>query len=304
MRLDNPAAEDGFPASAAAGISLWRDHALGHAGVDLLAGRACAHRYRPHFHDETVIAVFTAGAQRHRIGPRIGTALPGSLMIIPAGEVHTGEAAERDGHWSYRAFYPDAATLAALAAELFGADGRIAFAAEPLHDDAALAHRLAWLHRVVEGERHDVLARQQAFGAALAAMLKRHARPGAAERRPSREPLAIRRARDCAGANFADSALDIRMLAAAAGLSPYRFMRSFRAATGLTAHAYVVQLRLEEARRLLAAGQPAAQVAQAVGFADQSHLIRQFRAAFGLTPGRYAAGSRNRTAAQPGLRPS
>jgi AraC family chemosensory pili system transcriptional regulator ChpD len=34
-------------------------------------------------------------------------------------------------------------------------------------------------------------------------------------------------------------------------------------------------------------------VASQVGFADQSHLIRHFRAAYGVTPGRYARDSRN-----------
>ncbi len=71
-------------------------------------------------------------------------------------------------------------------------------------------------------------------------------------------------------------------------------MRCFRAATGVTAHSFVTQLRITEARRRLAEGEPAAEVAHDVGFADQSHLIRRFRAALGVTPGQYAHESRKR----------
>jgi AraC-like DNA-binding protein len=48
-----------------------------------------------------------------------------------------------------------------------------------------------------------------------------------------------------------------------------------------------VQIRLVRARRMLAAGEPPAAAAAACGFADQSHLGRWFRRAYGLTPGAY-----------------
>ena len=59
------------------------------------------------------------------------------------------------------------------------------------------------------------------------------------------------------------------------------------AAFGLAPHAYLVQLRLAKARRLLAAGQPPALVAMSLGFADQSHMGRWFRRAYAMTPAYY-----------------
>ena len=49
----------------------------------------------------------------------------------------------------------------------------------------------------------------------------------------------------------------------------------------------LIQLRLARARRLLAQGQTPAEVAMALGFADQSHLGRWFRRAYRLTPADY-----------------
>ena len=69
-----------------------------------------------------------------------------------------------------------------------------------------------------------------------------------------------------------------------AGLGPDHLLVSFKAATGLPPHAFQVAARLARARDLLLGGLGGAEVAAAVGFADQAHLIRHFRRAHGLTP--------------------
>jgi AraC-like DNA-binding protein len=47
--------------------------------------------------------------------------------------------------------------------------------------------------------------------------------------------------------------------------------------------------RLERARRLIAVDLPLADAAAATGFADQSHMTRQFKQAYGLAPGAWHA---------------
>ena len=59
--------------------------------------------------------------------------------------------------------------------------------------------------------------------------------------------------------------------------------------TGLTPHAYQLQRRVALARRLIAQGLPLAEVAAACGFADQSHMTRQFVRKYGVSPGMVAA---------------
>ncbi|WP_247890889.1 helix-turn-helix domain-containing protein [Azospirillum aestuarii] len=75
-----------------------------------------------------------------------------------------------------------------------------------------------------------------------------------------------------------------------AGMSREGFSRRFRKQHGVPPHAFQLQDRLNDARLLLRAGEPIAAVAADTGFADQSHLGRCFRRAFGVTPGRYRAG--------------
>ena len=76
-------------------------------------------------------------------------------------------------------------------------------------------------------------------------------------------------------------------LAQACGVDRFRLTRAFKAAFGLAPHAYLIQLRLAKARQLLARGESPAQVASALGFADQSHMGRWFRRAYQLTPAHY-----------------
>ncbi|MGH8410637.1 MAG: helix-turn-helix domain-containing protein, partial [Pseudomonas sp.] len=76
-------------------------------------------------------------------------------------------------------------------------------------------------------------------------------------------------------------------LALACGVDRFRLTRAFKSAFGLPPHAYLVQLRLARARHWLANGKQPADVAIALGFADQSHLGRWFVRAYGLTPAAY-----------------
>lgn len=76
-------------------------------------------------------------------------------------------------------------------------------------------------------------------------------------------------------------------VAALMGMERTSALRRFKREIGATPHDYAMQQRLRRARRLLAAGDTPADVAYALGFADQSHLTRAFARQYGLPPGRY-----------------
>lgn len=84
-----------------------------------------------------------------------------------------------------------------------------------------------------------------------------------------------------------DSREPVGQMAARIGMSREGFSRMFARRTGMPPHAFRLASRLNRARALLRAGEAIACVAAETGFADQSHLGRCFRRAFGVTPGRY-----------------
>jgi len=104
------------------------------------------------------------------------------------------------------------------------------------------------------------------------------------------------------------SGLSRVQLAATSGLSASHFSRLFHRVVGVSPHQYLVGCRLRHARELLAVGQgrSIADVALECGFADQAHLARHFRHAYGVSPGQFQKEheqtSPARTAVQDGAR--
>ncbi|MCA1815806.1 MAG: AraC family transcriptional regulator [Acidobacteria bacterium] len=79
--------------------------------------------------------------------------------------------------------------------------------------------------------------------------------------------------------------LPLEALASAAYLSPFHFARLFKKVTGASPHAYLAALRIERAKRLLAASDfSVTEIAQRVGYATSSHFAKAFRQSTGLTP--------------------
>ena len=82
--------------------------------------------------------------------------------------------------------------------------------------------------------------------------------------------------------------LSLVALARIAQMSAFHFARQFKSSTGLTPHQYVMQRRIDRARRLLRDPRlTIADVAFDCGFATQAHLTAVFRKLVGATPKAY-----------------
>lgn len=79
--------------------------------------------------------------------------------------------------------------------------------------------------------------------------------------------------------------LTLQRITDAAAMSPYHFARLFKRATGRAPHQYIIERRLERAKEMLRGTKaPIADIALAVGCANQSHFSALFHRATGMTP--------------------
>lgn len=270
-------------------IQLWKDKAF-QGEMEVLRASCFDHRYPAHFHDEFVMAVFARGAQRTQVCRKTGVAAAGTVMIIHPGEVHTGEAVERDLGWDYCAFYPSETLMNSIADTLLPGKGQINFGREVMHHAPQMAKGLLQSASVLTYSQ-DAMEKECALFGLLSALITRYGQRTTRSGAMSQARADVRRAVEYLQAHYHQpvSVLDV---ASAAGLSEFHFMRLFQNTTGLSVHRFLTQIRLTRAKSLLSLGVSAAQTALDVGFFDQSHFSRTFRTHFGVTPGAYAAACR------------
>ena len=100
-------------------------------------------------------------------------------------------------------------------------------------------------------------------------------------------PCVRRRVHDYIAAHL-DQKITNDALAQIAGLSTAHFCAVFKQTECMSPHHYVLQCRVRQTQQLLASTEMSlAEIADAVGFSNQSHCIQSFRKIVGVTPGDY-----------------
>ncbi len=246
-------------------------------------------------HRELEIGIVVAGTRVVRCRETEYEAEAGSIVAFAPGEAHGGHPVGGAGS-AYRGFLLPTAPGPAREGSLIPPGDHLRFES-PVIRDRPLARRLARIHASFDGGVATPTPDQELLEA-IEALFGTHSRltpPGKPAAASS--TAAVQAARWRIERDFA-APLRLSALAAAAGVSTFHLIRLFRAATGLTPHAYLEQVRVHRASELLRQGMGVSLVACLTGFADQSHLTRQFRKLVGVPPGEY----RRRTCASPARR--
>lgn len=268
--------------SCGAAAADWIRIAPAAPGLERMEAFFAGHAFAPHRHDTYAIGFTLGGVQSFRYRGAAENCVPGQVFVLHPDETHDGHAGGASG-FRYRILYLAPRTVAAA---LGDASGTLPFVPDPVSRDgrlaAALAPALADLDRPLEELQRDQIILEIA-DALAAADRSRSPRPrGIVDRR------AVARARDFLEAH-GDRVVRSAELEAVAGLSRYRLARAFRRGLGTSPYRYLLLRRLDRVRALIRDGASLADAALACGFADQSHMTRHFKKAYGLSPGRWAA---------------
>lgn len=252
------------------------------SGVEAVVA-STARTLAKHTHEQFGIGAMREGAHRSHSGRGQVEAIAGDLITVNAGEVHDGAPIGDHGRaWSM--LYMEPALVHSAAEDAFAAhSGQFEFNRPVMSDTRVTAAFWQLFHAETEGD--DALRREELTLALISLAGRFVTRP--AESRPSPISSAKQRIDEDPAA-----AVTLTELAALEGLSRFQLVRSFARETGLTPHAYIVQRRIDIARRLIGSGHTLAGAAASAGFADQSHMTRKFVGRYGVSPGAYAAAVR------------
>jgi AraC-like DNA-binding protein len=240
------------------------------------------HVFARHMHEQFGVGVIVAGAQKSLSGRGMVEAEAGDIITVNPGEVHDGAPVGDDGR-AWRMLYFDSHLVLGLASEIGeGKDEGDEFSHPVVRDSRFTGRFLAFYRAVTGADPLDTLLRREELLLGLFAPLLRQR---AARAEPA-VPAAMARLRQRMVEAPATS-LTLADLAEESGLSRYQVVRGFSKAFGLPPHAYLLQCRINLARRMIANGTPLAEAALASGFSDQSHMTRIFARSFGVSPGAF-----------------
>jgi AraC-like DNA-binding protein len=254
-------------------------------GIETLRAHFDGYAYDPHWHDAYLIGVTEQGVQQFNCRRQKHTSLPGNTFLLEPGEIHDGDTSHVHG-FTYRMLY---LPIDWLSTQLY-----TLFEDKPDNFELQIATTLT-------DSRQLAVAVSQAF-LALHLAENRMVREGSLDRmlelmtehlswrkNRSKTPITSRIAYQAQEVLHANLYRDINLqeVADTLGSDRFRLSRIFKSTFGLAPHAYLIQLRLVEARRLLKRDIPPVQVASDLCFSDQSHFGRWFKRSYQMTPSQY-----------------
>lgn len=252
-------------------VRAWKPPVPGVAEV--FHARFVSHAYPAHTHDTWTLLIVDDGAIRYDLEQHHHGAVGATVTLLPPHVPHDGRAATQNG-FRKRVLYLDESVLSP---DLAGVA-----ASQPSLPDPLLRDRIARLHALLSPPTFaafDVFEAESRL-ALVGSRLLSHLQPSPLGTPPAGLADQFRQLLD---ARTVDG-ISLHEASTVLGASPSHLVRLFTRAFGLPPHLYLTGRRVDHARRLLLDGLPAAQVAAAVGFHDQPHMIRHFRRHLGATP--------------------
>jgi len=273
---------EGLERSCRAAVAGWLASTTPVEGVELFRASLTGEVYQKHRHDTYAVGVTDRGVRvfDYRGSARVST--HGQVVVLYPDEVHNGRAGTDEG-FGYRIIYVEPAHLAEALRTLRGRPGPLPFVSEAVSTNARLSRAVDEAFRApLESLSVDSLVVELAEGL----MAAEHG--GSRTASPRVDVGAVERARQFLDAQRT-RIVHSSELESITGLTRYDLARQFRVMLGTSPYRYLLMRRLAFARDQIHQRRPLVEVACEAGFADQAHFTRVFKAAFGLTPGRYRA---------------
>lgn len=247
--------------------------------LELLQASFTTQYFKPHFHHQYALILLESGRVDYSYKDQVRHMEGGSILLLNPYEVHTGKSID-GGTWRFRSLYISQQLFRSLYGKTTKQVGFPAFAQAVLHDPPFI-RQFTKVHEYLLTETEEKTA-QSAVGTLVQALVGVcHFEILQSEWPVIEEKVSAIKA--YLDAHYLET-IRLDELAKELGLSKYYLIRQFESVYGLSPNRYAINLRIEEAKRLLHLGMKNTEVAYTTGFYDQSHFIRHFKMIVGVTP--------------------
>lgn len=251
-------------------------------GFEFLKADYSHQTFPSHSHEEYLIGVIERGVHDVWCQGEWWHAAENVVATLAPDEMHKGGEGDPTG-WVQTIFYfPQALIATALDSNYSDKSLEYQFN-QPFSHSPFLASHLLRLRTLIEAGADQLLIEQEAFQTIQLIFNRLSNTPAKPDKSGAKELSSIR---DYIEDNISE-AFDITTFANLVGLSKRQFIALFQRQFNMAPYQFVMLARVRRARDLLKSGATIANAAFGAGFGDQSHLTRNFRAIYGVTPARY-----------------
>jgi AraC-like DNA-binding protein len=236
--------------------------------------------YKPHMHRTFCVGAIDRGAVIYQVGDRSATLRSGGLSLVNPETLHSCNPGPH-GKRSYTMLFLDVGWCLQLQQSLWHVDTFRPVRTMLLEDKPLYRQYTDTVTSVMAAG--DLLEKEQRLAGLVEKIFRQACEPAAEKSEPA---LHIEQLKRHLGANL-DADISLSQIAEKLQANPTSLLRQFKAATGITPHAYRLNCRIERARQLLQQGLDLSQVALSCGFFDHSHFHRHFKAITTVTPKAY-----------------
>ncbi|MEH1863217.1 MAG: AraC family transcriptional regulator [Nostoc sp.] len=267
---------------------IWRSQYL--QSIELVHGVSKRYSLPRHFHEELELGIRQGDGWQFNYRGTMYSVPSNTLVVTQPGEAHYADSTS-DRDCTFRGLRVGIDLLQQVATEVAGCKTALPSFGMPLVHDRDLNTQIVQVHQALE-QSISQLEQQTLILNLLAQLILRCAENPPRQAKLGEERQPVERIRAYLEDHYSQE-VSLEQLAQIANLSSFHLNRSFCKTFGMPPHAYQIQVRILQAKRLLRKEWSINKVAVETGFASQSHFGSHFKRLVCVTPRQYIQDSKN-----------
>lgn len=252
----------------------------------MFTGSFTTYQFKPHFHDSYTIIFLDLGVGDYSYSNNDQIIEAGGMLVLNPFDVHTGRSVE--GYpWHFSSMYISQKIMQRAMSSM-GISHRLPiFKNNIISDNKIFRKGHTAYPDLIYGK--NTLASEKSLMAFLRTLIEKYGSMDSS-RQPANGDLGsapVEIVKNYIHDHYLTD-VSIQQLAQQVKMTEYNLVRKFKKAYHLPPRQYLLNLRIEKAKKLLAQRYSSTQVAYQTGFYDQSHFIRHFKRFIGVTPKQFA----------------
>jgi AraC-like DNA-binding protein len=255
-------------------INYYRDESL--PVFEIKSCRRNSHPEKKHAHDEYSIALIEKGSSSLEYGNEVVEISEGQVVLIEADIMHFCQPKDIN-NWSYEMLYVKKVWFDSVSRAKYIPHRLIVKSPEADGFQEIKAAFLKLKSNINTLQKEEILIEIIEYIFSIENTFI------SSTKLISNNDMACELIKQFIDNNFLEK-IHLEQLSKLSGLSQYYIIKLFKQKYDITPHAYQISCRMNYAKREIIKGRDISEIAQEIGFYDQSHFSKTFKAYFGVTP--------------------